>query len=56
MYVIEGFTHQEIAETLDISLNTSKSQLFKAKAVLRKQIKNIYTLSETGYERKGVQG
>ncbi len=56
MYVIEGFTHQEIAETLNISLNTSKSQLFKAKALLRKQVKTIYTQLCTGYEPKGAQG
>ncbi len=56
MYVVEGFTHQEIAATLNISLNTSKSQLFKAKALLRKQVKNIYTQRCTGYEPKGAQG
>lgn len=54
MYVIEGFTHQEIATTLNISVNTSKSQLFKAKAILRKQVKNIYTQLRTGYEPKGA--
>lgn len=31
MYVIEGFKHREIAEILDISINTSKSQLILAK-------------------------
>ncbi len=35
MYAIEGFQHQEIAEKLGISENTSKSQLRKAKAKLR---------------------
>lgn len=54
MYVIEGFTHQEIATILNISVNTSKSQLFKAKAMLRKQVKNIYTQLRTGYEPKGA--
>jgi RNA polymerase sigma-70 factor (ECF subfamily) len=38
MYVIDGFTHQEIAEHLGISVGTSKSNLFKAKAHLQKVI------------------
>ncbi|MEN0049728.1 MAG: sigma-70 family RNA polymerase sigma factor [Bacteroidota bacterium] len=36
LYVIEGYSHQEIADSLDISVNTSKSQLSRAKASLRK--------------------
>ncbi|MDN5213816.1 RNA polymerase sigma factor [Fulvivirgaceae bacterium BMA12] len=36
LYVIEGFSHKEIAEKLDISENTSKSQLSKGRALLRK--------------------
>jgi RNA polymerase sigma-70 factor (ECF subfamily) len=31
MYVLEGFSHAEIAEKLNISINTSKSNLFKAR-------------------------
>jgi RNA polymerase sigma-70 factor (ECF subfamily) len=38
MYVIEGFTHQEIGNMLGISDGTSKSQLSKARAMLRTQI------------------
>ncbi len=34
--VIEGYSHQEIAESLSISESTSRSQLFKAKAMLKK--------------------
>ena len=36
MYVIEGYTHQEIASYLEISINTSKSQLSRAKNLLKK--------------------
>jgi len=36
LYVIEGYTHKEIAKVLSISESTSKSQLFKAKGMLRK--------------------
>lgn len=38
MYVLEGFTHDEIAEVLDISPGTSKSQLFKARKMLQSMI------------------
>ncbi|MEM8527048.1 MAG: sigma-70 family RNA polymerase sigma factor [Bacteroidota bacterium] len=36
LYAIEGYSHQEIAENLGISVNTSKSQLSRAKSTLRK--------------------
>jgi len=45
MYVIEGYSHKEIAATLGISIGTSKSQLFKAKGILKKQIES--NLKET---------
>ncbi|MGS2727661.1 RNA polymerase sigma factor [Psychroserpens sp. BH13MA-6] len=45
MYAIEGYKHQEIAEILNISLGTSKSQLFKARQMLQKKIKDINTTS-----------
>jgi RNA polymerase sigma-70 factor (ECF subfamily) len=35
LYAIEGFAHKEIAEMLGISENTSKTQLFKARAALQ---------------------
>ncbi len=35
LYVIEGYSHKEIAERLQISENTSKSQLSKGRAMLR---------------------
>lgn len=36
MYAIDGFSHQEIAEKLNISENTSKSQLSRARTYLQK--------------------
>ena len=36
--VIEGYTHKEIGEMLDISENTSKSQLSRARSYLQKRI------------------
>ena len=38
LYVIEGYDHREIATMLNISENTSRSQLFKAKELLKKKI------------------
>lgn len=40
LYVIEGFSHPEIAEKLNISVGTSKSNLSKAKAKLRNMLKS----------------
>ena len=36
LYAIEGYSHREIAEQLDISENTSKSQLSRARVHLQK--------------------
>lgn len=35
LYVMDGYSHKEIAQILSISINTSKSQLSKAKKMLR---------------------
>lgn len=42
LYVLEGFKHREIAEILDISINTSKSQLILAK----KRLLELYKKKE----------
>jgi RNA polymerase sigma-70 factor (ECF subfamily) len=39
MYVIDGFTHQEIASQLGVVVGTSKSNLFKARAILQEYLK-----------------
>lgn len=38
LYAIEGFSHQEIAEMLGVTVNTSKTQLFKARKMLQNSI------------------
>lgn len=38
MHVIEGYSHKEIAEILGITEGTSKSQLARAKSVLKKLV------------------
>ena len=42
LYTIEGYKHNEIAEMLSISEGTSKSQLSKAKSVLRELVTKFY--------------
>ncbi|MEX1192327.1 MAG: RNA polymerase sigma factor [Brumimicrobium sp.] len=42
LYVIENYSHKEIAEILDISEGTSKSNLAKAKQNLRKILENKF--------------
>jgi RNA polymerase sigma-70 factor (ECF subfamily) len=46
MYAIEGYKHQEIADILNITEGTSKSQLFKARQMLQQKINE---LNNTGY-------
>jgi len=38
LYAIEGYSHKEIAEQLNINENTSKSQLSRARVHLQKQL------------------
>jgi len=38
LYVFEEFSHKEIAESLNVSESTSKTQLLKARRLLRKKI------------------
>ena len=42
LYTVEGYKHKEIAEMLNISVGTSKSQLSKAKSVLRNLVNKYY--------------
>jgi RNA polymerase sigma-70 factor (ECF subfamily) len=51
LYVIEGYSHKEIAELLDISEGTSKSQLARAKAVLQKKIAQYLSDTKKSYTR-----
>jgi RNA polymerase sigma-70 factor (ECF subfamily) len=45
MYAIEGYKHHEIAEILKITEGTSKSQLFKARKMLQKRLKQLNKIS-----------
>lgn len=41
LYVLDGFSHREIAEELDINEGTSKSQLAKAKKMLARKLNDL---------------
>lgn len=38
LYIIEGYSHKEIAEKLQVSINTSKTQLKRARHFLKKKL------------------
>lgn len=44
LYAIEGFSHEEIAEQLGVSIGTSKSQLFKAREYLKRMLDKSFIL------------
>lgn len=50
--VIEGYTHKEIGELLQISENTSKSQLSRARSSLQKKIKQIKDKENIGKQQQ----
>lgn len=52
MHDIEGFTHEEIARELGITTGGSKSQLFKARAKLRRLLGHLVDrpASDSGHE------
>jgi len=46
MYAIEGYSHKDIAQTLNISEGTSKSQLSRARKLLQSQLEEINKMSK----------
>lgn len=49
LYVIDGYNHVEIAEILKISVSTSKTQLMKAKKLLKSKIGTDEVIFEYKY-------
>lgn len=41
LFMIEGYSHQEIADELGIAVNTSKSQLRKARLALQQKVTEL---------------
>jgi RNA polymerase sigma-70 factor (ECF subfamily) len=50
LYVVEGFKHHEIAQKLNISVGTSKSNLAKARMKLKMMLQHLH---EEGYQDYG---
>ena len=46
LYAIEDYSHKQIAEMLKISESTSKTQLFKARNLLQRKIKELKSKKE----------
>ncbi|MBK6730985.1 MAG: RNA polymerase sigma factor [Bacteroidetes bacterium] len=49
LYAVEGYSHKEIAEQLNISEGTSKSQLARARYILMKKVEEL-----TGVQRRAI--
>jgi len=54
LYIIEGLSHKEISEMLNISEGASKSNLARAKANMQKLLKQYYELNYGNLECKQV--
>ena len=46
LYVIEGMSHQEISEAMEISIGTSKSNLARARDILKRKIDTLYSVEK----------
>jgi RNA polymerase sigma factor (sigma-70 family) len=54
LYAIEGYTHEEIGEMLDISSGTSKSNLHKARQKLKQMILEAENVTNSNNYNKGM--
>ena len=52
LYVIEGYTHEEIASLLNIAVGTSKSNLFKAKEQLKLILSDFFETDYAGSRQR----
>jgi RNA polymerase sigma-70 factor (ECF subfamily) len=50
LYAIEGYTHQEIAKTMEINEGTSKSNLSRARVILQKKV-----IQNFGFEKNTMR-
>ncbi|MCL3778776.1 sigma-70 family RNA polymerase sigma factor [Prolixibacteraceae bacterium JC049] len=49
MYIVEGLSHREIAESLNISEGTSKSNLARAKGIVKDKLRKILSANEENF-------
>ena len=55
LHDVEGYTHEEIANELGITTGGSKSQLFKARAKLRKLLAHLLDVKDVELPRKEAE-
>ncbi len=55
LHDVEGYTHEEIADSLGITTGGSKSQLFKARAKLRTMLAHLMDVKDVGLSRKDTE-
>ena len=56
MYVIEGYRHQEIADQLGVDVNTSKSQLSRARKYLQRVLATLSARAQSNPSEPQDQG
>ncbi len=56
LYAIEGYSHKEISEQMGINENTSKSQLSRARAILKNEVLNREKLVEQNIAKNEKSG
>jgi RNA polymerase sigma-70 factor (ECF subfamily) len=44
LFAIDGYSHEEIANMLSITVGTSKSNLFKAREQLKRMLKDTHLI------------
>ena len=47
LYILDGYSHVEISELIDISIGTSKSNLARARLILKEKIENYRASSKS---------
>jgi len=52
LYAIDGFSHKEISEKLDISIGTSKSNLSRARKILQTKVEKHFVLPEAKKQKR----
>lgn len=50
LYALDSYSHKEIAESLEISVGTSKSNLSRARSILKAKIEDALTLKSGTHE------
>ncbi len=55
LYVIEGYSHKEIAELLNVTEGTSKSQLARARYLLQKKVETVMDIKAPLVQKQNAE-